>query len=84
MVAGNVSSSELKDGEQVPTLLKGKDIEVNIVNQQKPAPHKEVFLNHRSMVNSADNFASNGVFHGIDEVLLPPKVVAALKLKTVA
>jgi len=71
VVAGNVSSSELKDNEQVPTLLKGQDIDVNIVDVPRPVAHKEVFLNKRARVTLPDNFATNGVFHGIDDVLLP-------------
>lgn len=78
VVAGNVSSSQLKDGEQVPTLLKGKDILVNIFSEPRPTPHTIVTLDKHAIVTLPDNYATNGVFHGIDAVLLPPRVAEAL------
>jgi len=68
---GNVSSSDLTNNEQVPT-LEGKSILVQIFQDPRPQPHAVVVLDKHSLVDLPDNYASNGVFHGIDEVLLPP------------
>jgi len=79
VVAGNVSSSQLTDGEQVPT-LNGKDILVNIFADRRDPTKKVVELDHRSQVLSVDNYATNGVFHEIDEVLLPPRLAKKYKV----
>jgi len=68
---GNVSSSDLKDKEEVPTLDKGKSILVDIFNVTRPEPRTVITLDHHAMVYLPNNYATNGVFHGIDEVLLP-------------
>jgi len=68
---GNVSSSDLTNNEQVPT-LEGKNILVQIFQEPRPQPHAVVVLDKHSLVDLPDNYATNGVFHGIDEVLLPP------------
>ena len=60
VASGNVSSSQLKDGELVPTLLKGKDILVNIFTEPRPTPHTVVTLDHHALVTLPDNFATNG------------------------
>jgi len=70
---GNVSSSDLTDGEQIPT-LNGKDILVNLYNETRPEPHTVVILDHHVLVALPNNYASNGVFHGVDDVLLPPRL----------
>jgi len=76
VVAGNVSSSELKNGEQVKT-VNGQDIVVTIAQEPRPQPHEVIILNensqfHRgSYVDLPNNYASNGVFHAVTEVLVP-------------
>ena len=69
VVAGNVSSTQLKDGEMVPTLLKGANIEVGV----HPGPKGEPFitLDRYSQVIYANTFGTNGVYHTIDRVLIP-------------
>lgn len=62
VVAGKVMSTDLSDGP-VATLYNGETIEVSI--------NGSVTLNGSSTVTSADNEASNGVVHIIDEVLFP-------------
>lgn len=69
---GNVSSSDLTNNEQIPT-LEGQKILVEIFNVTRPEPRTVVTLDHHSVVTLPNNYATNGVFHGIDEVLLPPK-----------
>lgn len=64
VVAGNVSSSQLFDGENVTT-VEGKDIRV--FKDQRGA----IFLNYDAQVIAPNNEASNGVAHIIDHVLLP-------------
>ena len=63
VVSGQVMSTDLSNGE-VSTLLSGKTIDVSITDGV-------VTLNNNAMVTNADNEASNGVVHIIDEVLLP-------------
>ena len=63
VVAGKVMSSDLTSGS-VPTLLSGESIEVVVSGSS-------VTLNGSASVTSADNEATNGVVHIIDEVLLP-------------
>jgi len=70
---GNVSSSELTNGELIPT-LNGKSITVNLFNETRPTPHTVVILDHHTLVTLPDNYATNGVFHGVDDVLLPPRM----------
>ena len=70
VVAGNVSSSQLKDGEQVPSLLKGHDLLVNILPPRNNFP-AQVLIDRDSRVLYANNYATNGVFHVIDRVLIP-------------
>jgi len=69
VASGNVSSSDLKDGEQVPT-LNGKSILVNIMERFN---HTEVILNDHVRVVNANTYVTNGVFHEIDDILLPPR-----------
>ncbi|MFP4024362.1 MAG: fasciclin domain-containing protein [Thiohalospira sp.] len=63
VVSGKVMSTDLSNGE-VSTLLSDKSINVSISDGV-------VTLNNNAMVTNADNEASNGVVHIIDEVLLP-------------
>lgn len=53
------------DGGSVTT-LQGEDVDVNIVGRRL------IQLNGEGFVVDADNFASNGVVHGVGSVLLPP------------
>ncbi len=62
VVSGNVMSSDLTDGP-VTTLFNGETIEVSVSGT--------VTLNGSATVTSADNEASNGVVHIINEVLFP-------------
>ncbi|KAL3794661.1 hypothetical protein HJC23_010089 [Cyclotella cryptica] len=62
VVAGTVPSDQLSDG-QVITTLNGQDLSVNTQGG--------VTLNGDVSVTGADNFASNGVVHIIDKVLVP-------------
>lgn len=76
VVAGNVSSSQLTNGEQVKT-VNGQDITVTITQEPRPQPHEVIILNENSRdqrgsyVDLPNNYATNGVFHGITEVLVP-------------
>lgn len=63
VVSGNVESTDLTNGS-VPTLLSTQSVEVNISGGM-------VTLNGSSEVVLADQKATNGVVHVIDEVLLP-------------
>ena len=78
LISGNVSSSQLTDGEEVPT-LNGKNITVEIF--KGPNGDSVVVLDHHARVINADNFVTNGVFHEIDEVLLPPRVAHKYGIK---
>lgn len=78
VVSGNVSSSQLTNNEEVPT-LNGKKITVEIF--KGPNGDSVVVLDHHAQVTNADNYATNGVFHEIDEVLLPPRVALKYGIK---
>jgi len=80
VASGAVASKDLKDGEKIPTLLTGKSILVNLFNETRPTPHTVVILDHHSMVTLPDNVATNGIFHGIDEVILPPKMASKYEI----
>ncbi len=67
VVNGNVMSNQLSAGPV--TTLQGEDIEVSTIGG--------ILLNGSATVTSADNEASNGVVHVIDEVLLPPSIADA-------
>jgi uncharacterized surface protein with fasciclin (FAS1) repeats len=73
--SGTVLSKDLKDGEQIKT-LNGKNILVNLYNETRPEPHTVVILDHHVAVTLPDNLATNGVFHAVDDVLLPPRLAA--------
>ena len=47
VVKGNVSSSQLKNGEQVPT-LNGQTVSVTITQEPRPQPHTVVILNENA------------------------------------
>lgn len=63
VVAGNVSSTQLYDGELIPT-LQGSNITVH--KDQRGA----IFVDFAQVI-APNNEASNGVAHIIDEVILP-------------
>jgi transforming growth factor-beta-induced protein len=63
VVSGKVMSTDLSSGD-VPTLLSGESIAVTVSGGS-------VTLNGSSNVTGADNEATNGVVHIIDEVILP-------------
>lgn len=62
VVAGNVISSDLRDGQMIPTLGGGK-LKVSIENG-------EVLIDG-SKVSTPDLAGSNGVIHVVDSVILP-------------
>lgn len=63
VIAGTVTSDQLSDGQVVPT-LNGQNLTVSINGGS-------VTLNGDVGVTGVDNFASNGVVHIIDTVLVP-------------
>lgn len=68
VVSGSVTSDQLTNGD-VPTLLSGQSIMVNVDNG--------VVLNGTTnVVQPYDVLATNGVIHVVDEVLLPEGFVA--------
>jgi len=75
VVAGNVSSKDLKDGP-VKT-VQGDNIDVLIDPAHNNFPAR-VILNKDAIVTYADNYATNGVFHIIDHVLVPRPLSKAL------
>jgi len=66
VVSGEVVSSELKNGEQVPT-LEGQKVNITIKDSKVQV--------NKASVKTADVFAINGVVHVIDAVLMPPGFV---------
>ena len=63
-----------------PLPLTQFSILVNLFNETRPTPHTVVILDHHSMVTLPDNVATNGIFHGIDEVILPPKMASKYEI----
>jgi transforming growth factor-beta-induced protein len=63
VVNGSVASSELQNGQAVTTLNES-DFYLSI--------NDGVFINGKTMVNTPDVEASNGVIHVIDQTLVPP------------
>merc|ERR1712194_40349 len=62
------------NGQQIPTLLNGAKVTVNLRNNG-------VKINE-SQVITADVRASNGVIHIIDQVLVPPRIDVGAFLQT--
>ncbi|KAK9764108.1 hypothetical protein K7432_008664 [Basidiobolus ranarum] len=56
---------------QLPTSLRNEDIEIDVVGSKK---YIDININHQARVLLSDGLASNGVFHAIDNVLLPKNV----------
>jgi len=63
VVLGEVLSTQLKNGEPVKT-LEGQNVDISISGS--------VVSVNKAKVTEADVFASNGVVHVIDAVLIPP------------
>jgi uncharacterized surface protein with fasciclin (FAS1) repeats len=62
VASGSVKSTDLKNGENIAT-VEGDDVEVHVIADR-------IYIN-RSRVVQADNEASNGIVHIVDEVLIP-------------
>jgi len=60
-----VSSSDLSDGQQIPTLLQNAGVTVGIT------PNDNTVTINDSTVQKADLLATNGVIHLIDSVMVP-------------
>ncbi|ORX96982.1 FAS1 domain-containing protein [Basidiobolus meristosporus CBS 931.73] len=56
---------------QLPTALKNEDIEIDVVGLKR---HIDISINHQARLLLSDGLASNGVFHAIDNVLIPRDV----------
>jgi len=63
---GEVLSTDLNDNQQIPTLLNGAELKVDLSG--------DVVKINESTVITADVAASNGVVHIIDQVLVPPSL----------
>jgi uncharacterized surface protein with fasciclin (FAS1) repeats len=70
VLSGSVPSSALAQSQSVPT-LNGESVSVTAASDGR------VFVNGGAQVVIADVFATNGVVHVVDEVLLPPSVLDA-------
>lgn len=66
VVNGNVMSSDVSTGT-VPTLLSGASLDVEVMGSS-------IMINDLATVIAADQEATNGVVHLIDEVLIPPTI----------
>jgi len=76
VVSGKVLSDDLSDGQVVPTLRNGSNVKVSIEeNSYFWSSYDEIHIND-SKVISDNQEASNGVFHVIDEVLIPEDLVS--------
>jgi len=62
---GSVQSTDLTDGQEIPTLLEGSSVVITLGDDTKV---------NDSTVIIADVAADNGVIHAIDAVLVPPSV----------
>jgi len=71
VVAGKALSSDLTDGQEIPSLRQGSDLTVTI-REQTSFWHtsKEIYIND-VLVIMEDWEASNGIIHVVEEVLLP-------------
>ena len=73
---GDVASSDLTDGQVIPTLLDGQDVTVKIMMDDGT-----VMINDAHVV-IPDVDTTNGVVHAIDAVLVPPAVDVTAFLAT--
>jgi len=74
VAAGQALSTELSNNQQIPTLLDGAKVTVDLRNNG-------VKINDSNVI-SADVLASNGVIHIIDAVLVPPRINVDAFLRT--
>ena len=66
VASGNVSSSELMDGQEIATLNEGKTVTVSIMDS--------TVMIEQSTVVTPDLFVANGVIHVLDTVLVPDDI----------
>jgi len=71
VVAGKALSSDLTDGQQIPTLRAGSSLTVTIEEKKGWFKNWEVIYINDILVIYEDIEASNGVVHVVKEVLLP-------------
>jgi len=70
---GTAFSTDLSNNQQIPTLLNGAKVTVDLRNGVK--------INESNVI-TADVRASNGVIHMIDQVLIPPRIDVGAFLQT--
>ena len=73
VVDGQVLSTDLSNGLEVPTLLEGEDVTVDLTDGVK--------INDSTVIK-ADVLTSNGVIHVVDAVLVPSSIDVAAFLST--
>jgi len=74
VASGTAFSTDLSNGQQIPTLLNGAKVTVDLRNNG-------VKINESNVI-TADVRASNGVIHIIDQVLVPPRIDVGAFLQT--
>merc|ERR1712194_576369 len=74
VASGTALSTDLSNGQQIPTLLDGGKVTVDLRNNG-------VKINDSDVIG-ADVLASNGVIHIIDQVLVPPRINVGAFLQT--
>merc|ERR1719148_290823 len=74
VASGTAFSTDLSNGQQIPTLLNGAQVTVDLRNNG-------VKINNSNVI-TADVRASNGVIHIIDQVLVPPRIDVGAFLQT--
>jgi transforming growth factor-beta-induced protein len=76
VASGEVLSTELMDGQTIPTLLSGESLTVGISGST-------VSIGNGTVVQ-ADILATNGVIHAVDQVLVPEGFVIELAPQSIA
>jgi len=71
VASGNVAASELTDGDKIMSLLAGAELDVDLSDGVKI---------NQSTVTTANVFATNGIIHIIDQVLVPSSLDVCLGL----
>lgn len=72
VVPARAFSQDLRDGANLPTLLEGEELTVNLADLE---------INESGLIAEALNIhATNGVIHAIDQVLLPPSDEASARV----
>merc|ERR1719491_770200 len=74
VASGTAFSTDLSNGQQIPTLLNGAKVTVDLRNNG-------VKINDSNVI-TADVRTSNGVIHIIDQVLVPPRIDVGAFLQT--